>query len=141
MNKVKIELFKEIVDDMLEIYKRKNADYGDSFSIVREEYPNAILIRLSDKLERLKTIMETNKQNVTDESIKDTLKDLANYCILELIEMELDEAYDEVVGNMSECSCDECGDIHDIIEETREEIEGFLQSKYGEDLKVKFIEI
>ncbi|GAA0115264.1 nucleotide modification associated domain-containing protein [Clostridium senegalense] len=87
---IKVDIFKDITNKMLRVYKAKNNDYGDSFSKVRKEYPQAICIRLSDKLERLKTLMNGNKQMV-DESIKDTLMDLANYCILEMIEMEIEE--------------------------------------------------
>lgn len=80
------ELFKKITEKMYEVYKAKNADYGDSFNITRNEYPNAILIRLQDKFLRLKQLYRNNfKANVQNESVKDTLMDMANYCILELI--------------------------------------------------------
>lgn len=71
---------------LFETYKAKNADYGDSFAQVRQKYPNAILIRLNDKLNRLETLMNGAEQHVNDESIEDTLLDLANYCIMELVE-------------------------------------------------------
>lgn len=89
--KSKEDIFEDITEKMLSTYKAKNSDYGDSFSKVRKEYPNSICIRLSDKLERLKALKNGNEQLVKDESIKDTLMDLANYCILELIEMEIEE--------------------------------------------------
>lgn len=80
------ELFKKITEKMYEVYKAKNADYGDSFNITRNEYPNAILIRLQDKFLRLKQLYRNNfKANVQNESVKDTLMDMANYCILELV--------------------------------------------------------
>ena len=75
-----------ICKELFETYKAKNADYGDSFAQVREKYPNAILIRLNDKLNRLETLMNGAEQHVNDESIEDTLLDLANYCIMELVE-------------------------------------------------------
>ncbi len=75
-------------------YKAKNADYGDSFAKVRKEYPEAIVIRLMDKLERLKTLLKGSEQKVLDESIDDTLKDLANYCIMECVEREVDKEAD-----------------------------------------------
>ena len=71
---------------MHDTYKAKNADYGDSFAQVREKYPNAILIRLNDKMNRLESLMNGAEQHVQDESIDDTLLDLANYCIMELVE-------------------------------------------------------
>lgn len=75
-----------ICRDLHDTYKAKNADYGDSFAQVRSKYPNAILIRLNDKLNRLETLMNGAEQHVQDESIDDTLLDLANYCIMELVE-------------------------------------------------------
>lgn len=75
-----------ICRDLHDTYKAKNADYGDSFAQVREKYPNAILIRLNDKLSRLETLMNGAQQHVNDESVDDTLLDLANYCIMELVE-------------------------------------------------------
>ena len=75
-----------ICRELHDTYKAKNADYGDSFAMVREKYPNAILIRLNDKLNRLETLMNGAEQHVNDESVDDTLLDLANYCIMELVE-------------------------------------------------------
>lgn len=84
-------IHKAICDKLNDIYSQKNSDYGNSFTKVRDEYPEAISIRLSDKLERLKTLKAGKKALVSDESIKDTLIDLANYAIMELVEMEIDE--------------------------------------------------
>ena len=82
----KVEMHKQICDNLNHTYKAKNADYGDSFAKVRKEYPEAICIRLMDKLERLKMLVGGNVQQVKDESIEDTLLDLANYCIMEVVE-------------------------------------------------------
>lgn len=75
-----------ICRELHDTYKAKNADYGDSFAMVRNKYPNAILIRLNDKLNRLETLMNGAKRHVNDEAVDDTLLDLANYCIMELVE-------------------------------------------------------
>lgn len=82
----RVELHKDICSELTELYRKKNKDYGDSFVQVREEYPEAICIRLSDKLNRLKSCMKSNEVKILTESIDDTLIDLANYCIMELIE-------------------------------------------------------
>lgn len=88
----KVIIHEYICEQLNDIYKKKNSDYGSSFSKTRKEFGNvAILIRLSDKLERLKTLMLGAKQEVNDESIADTLMDLANYAIMELVEMQCDE--------------------------------------------------
>ena len=82
----KESIHQEICEQMHNTYRRKNHDYGDSFATLRQEYPNAILIRLGDKYNRLKALMSGEAAQVKDESIDDTLLDLANYCILELVE-------------------------------------------------------
>lgn len=82
----KIELHKQICGNMHNTYKAKNADYGDSFAKVRREYLEAICIRLMDKLERLKTLLKGAEQQVKGESIDDTLLDIANYAVMELLE-------------------------------------------------------
>ena len=87
----KVEIHGKICQSMTDLYERKNHDYGDSFAKMRKEFDNAILIRIYDKFSRLKTLKGGAAQKVADESIKDTLFDLANYCIMELVEMEMDE--------------------------------------------------
>ena len=85
----RVVMHQQVCSRLTKIYKDKNSDYGDSFVKVREEFPNAILIRLSDKLNRLKTLYSGKGQMVRDESVVDTLLDLANYCIMEVIEIEM----------------------------------------------------
>lgn len=48
------------------------------------------MIRLNDKLSRLEALMGGREQKITDENIKDTLLDMANYCLMELVEMTVD---------------------------------------------------
>lgn len=84
----KIEKHKELCLGLNKTYERKNNDYGDSFAKLRQEFPNAILVRLADKFGRIKSLLTGTKQQVSDESLKDTLLDLANYCIMEVVEME-----------------------------------------------------
>lgn len=87
----KVELHKKVCERIHETYKAKNADYGDSFAKVRAVVPNAIVVRLMDKMERIKTLMKGNYiPKVKDEKLDDTLLDLANYCIMEVIEREAD---------------------------------------------------
>ena len=87
----KVQIHEDIVRGMNNIYKCKNADYGDSFSETRAKYHNAILIRLTDKLSRLDRLLTGNNMEVKEESIEDTLTDLANYAIMELIEMRIEK--------------------------------------------------
>ncbi|MBQ5588426.1 MAG: DUF1599 domain-containing protein [Selenomonadales bacterium] len=84
----KVEKHQEICEELNALYARKNADYGDSFSHTYAEYGMTVAcIRLSDKLERLKRLTKAEAQ-VKDESIKDTLVDLANYAIMTIMEVD-----------------------------------------------------
>ena len=85
----KIEQHAKICDEMNKLYEQKNKDYGDSFSKSFEEYGLTMpCIRLEDKLNRLKSFNKNGNLQVKDESIIDTLKDLANYAIMTVIEIE-----------------------------------------------------
>ena len=85
----KIEKHQKICNELNALYAKKNHDYGDSFHISFVEEGMAMArIRLSDKLNRFKTLSRSNKQEVADESIRDTLIDLANYAIMTILEME-----------------------------------------------------
>jgi hypothetical protein len=86
----KVQVHQEICTELNSIYEKKNHDYGDSFAILRKELPNSILIRIYDKYQRLKTLLTGTDPKVKDESIEDTLKDLANYCIMELVERRIE---------------------------------------------------
>lgn len=75
----------KICSDLTALYERKNHDYGDSFGKGFKEYGMTMpCIRLEDKLNRLKSLLKSDAQ--VDESIDDTLMDLANYAIMTLIE-------------------------------------------------------
>ena len=83
----KVERHHLLCFGLYQTYERKNHDYGDSFAKVREVVPNAILVRLMDKMERIKTLLTNGENNrVTDEKVEDTLLDMANYCLMEVVE-------------------------------------------------------
>lgn len=86
----KVDKFKEIVDGMLDLYQRKQADYGDSAAKTFDKWGLvSFLVRMEDKMNRV--INLTQKQGeakVADEKIEDTLLDLANYSIMALIELD-----------------------------------------------------
>ena len=69
--------------------------------MTRAEFGNqAILIRLSDKFFRLKTLLQSGSAaQVSDESIEDTLLDLANYCLMEVVERKNDRAVVKTFSN------------------------------------------
>lgn len=76
--------FRENLDEMASLYEKKNKDYGNSFDGTLNEFGIvAGVIRMNDKMNRLKRLVN-NKAEVSDESIADTLIDLANYAVMTL---------------------------------------------------------
>lgn len=87
----KIQLHKELINYLHNLYITKNADYGDSVHDTFEKYGlTSFLVRLEDKLNRARTL-STKKAMVNDEKIEDTLLDMANYAILAVIELRTKE--------------------------------------------------
>jgi len=81
----RVEQFKKVQNDGLELFTRKNADYGDAFA----KYGLVgVLMRIEDKIQRALSITKNGIQLVNDESIKDTLIDLHNYAGMALLLME-----------------------------------------------------
>ena len=90
----KYEIHAKICEELTQIYYNKNQDYGDSFAIVRAKVPDAIRVRLWDKMLRLDNLLSGTDALVQSETIEDTLKDMANYCLMELIERQLEKEMD-----------------------------------------------
>lgn len=84
----KVAQFKSIANSLASLYERKNSDYGDSFG---ETFKKLGIIssitRMSDKMNRIISLTTKKNQKVNDESIADTLMDLASYSIMTLIEL------------------------------------------------------
>lgn len=89
-----VKYHKEVCDKLVDITARKNADYtagrnADAFANFRMvdklgicSIEQGFLTRMTDKLSRLVSLVTGHNPRVKDESIEDTLLDLANYCIL-----------------------------------------------------------
>lgn len=87
----KILEHEKICKELNEIYAKKNADYGNSFGDTFQKLGLiSAITRISDKYNRICNLAtkNSNEAKVKDETIEDTLKDLANYCIMTLIEMQ-----------------------------------------------------
>lgn len=78
--------FKEYTDKLADTLYKKNLDYGNSFDRVASKVGHkALLMRLMDKYNRIEHLILNDEENkVIDESLKDTLLDLAGYSILSL---------------------------------------------------------
>ena len=75
--------------DALELFKKKNADYGDAFA---KFGVIGVLMRIEDKIQRSLSISKKNITMVNNESIRDTMIDLHNYAAMAI--MLLDENKD-----------------------------------------------
>ncbi|NCA66632.1 MAG: DUF1599 domain-containing protein [Clostridia bacterium] len=81
--------FKSIANGLADLYEKKNSDYGDSFGRSYEKYGSiSSLTRISDKFNRLESLMLGKEQKVQDEKVEDTLADMASYCIMTIMEMK-----------------------------------------------------
>ncbi len=98
-------------DEMTAIAGMKNADYcgtdPDAFSNFAKvealgiaSVEQGFLTRMTDKLCRINSFVQKGVLEVKDESVSDTLLDLANYCILMMgyIQSKRDEKTDQVPG-------------------------------------------
>ena len=84
-----------ICNELNALYAKKNADYGDSYHLTYLEEGMAMArIRLTDKLQRFKKLTRDGGQLVNDESVRDTLIDMANYCIMTAMEMDREREND-----------------------------------------------
>ncbi len=81
---------KKVCYELNRIYNEKNHDYGDAFAESYHDYGLIVAaIRIGDKYKRLHNICARNAElKVSDETIRDTLLDLANYCIMTVMAMD-----------------------------------------------------
>ena len=69
----------------LELFSRKNQDYGDAFA---ECGPVGVVVRIGDKLSRLRSVTAQRITLVNDETLRDTLLDLHNYAAMAIALMD-----------------------------------------------------
>lgn len=82
-----VDSFMDITTNMAKTYVAKNHDYGNSFEQSCNKFGIiAAIVRMGDKMNRLESLA-VKRAEVKDESIKDTLLDLANYAILTVMWM------------------------------------------------------
>jgi hypothetical protein len=85
----KIKRHNELCASLHETYKSKNAAYGDSFGKSFDEWGiPAAAIRITDKFNRFVNLAKHPEIDEGDEKITDTLIDMANYCIMTVLELE-----------------------------------------------------
>lgn len=75
----RVEQMQKVHQEALELFKKKNADYGDSFANFG---PVGVIVRMGDKINRLSSVTKNGVHFVDNESIRDTLVDLHNYAAM-----------------------------------------------------------
>lgn len=87
----RLTIYQYLLNHLEETYEAKNNDYGNSVADTYDKFGCvSFLVRITDKYNRLMTLCDPNapEQRVKDEKIDDTILDLANYCLLWLVERE-----------------------------------------------------
>ena len=85
----KIYRLEQLTEQLIETYKAKNKDYGDSFADSFKEFGiTSAVVRMNDKMNRIKSLSKGEDREVKDESLIDSLMDLANYALMTVIELE-----------------------------------------------------
>ena len=78
----RIKQMEAINKEGLELFKGKNADYGDAFA----KYGSVgVIVRMGDKIARLQSITSSSVSLINSESIRDTLIDLHNYSAMAIM--------------------------------------------------------
>jgi len=109
------ERFQQLLNQAMELHIAKSTDYGDNLKVASQlgmTNLDGILLRISDKWERVKNLHRKRKAGeggplVKDESTVDTLRDIAAYCYLAILEVE-DEQRERTsrIGYKHECKQD-----------------------------------
>ena len=88
----KVEIYDSIVKELRGIYVAKNNDYGDRVSDTYKKFGDvSFVVRITDKINRVTSLLKAKEQLVVDEKIDDTIKDMVNYGLLWLIEKEIEK--------------------------------------------------
>jgi hypothetical protein len=85
-NEDRINQMMKVQNESMELFKRKNKDYGDAFATFGTI---GVIVRMSDKIQRALSISKNGVELVNDEKLRDTLIDLHNYSAMAI--MLLDE--------------------------------------------------
>lgn len=82
-NKINEKDVREVLNNMGDIFVAKNKRYGNSVETSIDKYGLiAVLTRISDKFNRFEYLVMNEDNGTADESIIDTLIDMANYSVM-----------------------------------------------------------
>lgn len=110
------EAHANICNGLRDLRLKKGHDYGQCFEFSMGDYGLlSPIVRFRDKLGRLENLLKVKESKVEDESIRDTILDLGNYCILTCAVLDLIEQKKK----KDETSCDTFNEL------TKEELKTF----------------
>ena len=81
----RINQFQKVQKEGMELFEKKNADYGDAFA---NYGPVGVIVRMGDKIQRLSSVSKNGINLVNNESLRDTLIDLHNYSAMAIMLMD-----------------------------------------------------
>ena len=82
MSQNRLEQMTKIQQEALQLFTRKNVDYGDAFA---KYGVVGVLMRIEDKLQRYMSITKNGVNLISNEGLRDTLLDLHNYSAMALM--------------------------------------------------------
>jgi hypothetical protein len=97
MYKTRVDQMINVHDEALELFRKKNTDYGDAFATYGTV---GVIVRMGDKIQRLLSVSNKGIALVDNESLRDTLIDLHNYAAMGI--MLLDEKKTTIEENLAE---------------------------------------
>ena len=78
----RVKQLEEIHKNALDLFKKKNTDYGDAFA---NYGAIGVLVRMGDKISRCQSISNKSVSMIDSESLRDTLIDLHNYAAMAIM--------------------------------------------------------
>jgi hypothetical protein len=79
MTETRIDQMIQVQNESLQLFKKKNSDYGDAFATYGTI---GVIVRMGDKIQRLISVSNNGVNLVNTESLRDTLIDLHNYAAM-----------------------------------------------------------
>lgn len=90
----RVKQMETVQNEGIELFKKKNADYGDAFA----NYGTVgVIVRMGDKIQRLVSVSNKGVNLVNTESLRDTLIDLHNYAAMAIMLMDENKDNEKLV--------------------------------------------
>jgi hypothetical protein len=96
MFKTRVDQMTTVQTEALELFRKKNTDYGDAFATYGTV---GVIVRMGDKIQRLLSVSSKGVALVDNESLRDTLIDLHNYAAMGI--MLIDEKKTTIEENLA----------------------------------------